>query len=282
MDDKNKNLKFNREVIRLYVEEYDKQKKENNLDADIKSIYDNICLKETKIYNSNNILYGVFKSKGINTIGQILDDELMCNAKKHTRAADDIDRLTIFIDIIKNQYLGIPLPQVAKFDEKIDKNIINFSFQYGYRARYNDVSLEEFDFLNKCYVLGFNEYKDFPDETKKKFVIISKCISSTLEFAYHKGYLNENSTYIDFFEFLLSKNNTWYNINDLSKAILNIYINEYKKQKNFDLNDTEKLEKMKEELGKLIESRDSLDKQISEITKSIAEYKEKISSKGSM
>lgn len=261
-------LGVDKEIIRLYVSDYDKNK--NEFKDDLMEKYSDILLKETGLLKSNSSLYGILKNYNINTVSQILDEGVMFKVKKHVR---NVEQLTIFIDIIKNQYLGVPLPQVALFDEPIKSvkhNIDNFYFGTFQRKYYKNATCEDFSFLNNRYVQSYN-----------KGVFIISSFRSALEFAYHFGYLDDNSTFIDYFKFLISEDNKWLDLSDQDRKILEIYIDEYQKQKNDNLSESQKLEKLKKEVIKLTESRDNLDKQIKEIEMQIKIIEENSKNKGS-
>lgn len=68
--------------------------------------------------------YNKFLKLGINTVAQILDDELMDDVIRHTRKQEIRDEIRGFIDLIKSEFIGKELTITPLLDEPASKLII--------------------------------------------------------------------------------------------------------------------------------------------------------------
>lgn len=192
--------------------------------------------------------YNLLKKHNITTIGQLLNDDLMkpliLRCGEETR-----NNLNILIAMAKYEYLNIPLPGEALLDKKL---IIDEK--------------------------SFRLYVEVEDKLKKrfateKFIPMFRNSAEILEkdFFVETGIYDKNTKLIDYFKWLSITDNIFKPKTLIVSRIVSIYIESYEKNKNMNNinNDVDTIESLRSLLANIIDVRDNLNNQISELQEKI-------------
>lgn len=211
----------------------------------LKENLNELQIKDFEFYTgSKAAYYNLLKKHNITTIGQLLNDDLM--KPLFLRCGEDTrNELNILIAMAKYEYLNIPLPGEALLDKKL---IIDEK--------------------------SFRLYVEVEDKFKKRFatdefIPMGPYKAKRLEkmFFVETEIYDENTKLIDYFKWLSISDHCF----ETAQRIISIYIESYEKNKNMNNtnNDVDTIESLRSQLANIIDMRDNLNNQISELQEKI-------------
>ena len=211
-----------------------------------------LLIKDSEYYDSNCAYNGVLKKKGITTIDQLLNDDvvasIMSQCQRNTRL-----QLLGFISMLKYKYANEPLCNEAL----LDKEIMFISDMSNALVLRNGTQRINVDIMNLLgcprgtshIILGeFYRIKNNPQLCKVAFP-------------------NDNFKLIDFLKWILTIDKTYFK---KVHPFINTYIEAHEKINVEDMND-ELVNSLKFELQNLLQKKEKLDLQIQNKKKTLSE-----------
>lgn len=157
-----------------------------NITEEMKENLGNILLKDTGLFDTSDNFYPVLRKAGINTVAQILDDDLVFQALLHCREVNR-QQIRFLVSMVKCKYLGETLPNIDYLSKKFNLNAFD-------EDKYNQYFI--FEDGEKVHLWNF--FSSSKTATCAKYEYHQFCIKKRSE------YPDDKAPFIDFVRFLLS------------------------------------------------------------------------------